>query len=303
MEKLNLTVIILTGNEEIHIRRALENVCPIAQQVFVVDSLSIDRTVEICGEFENVTVVKHAWPGNQAEQFNWALDNLKIKTDWVFRLDADEYLTEDLIAELQQKLPSLPEDVSAVVLPLGRAFHGKVLKHGIVKGIRMIRLFRNGLVRYEQRLMDEHLQVLSGRTVEFENQFIDDSLINMTAFTAKHNSYSNREVALLLDAEYRLTEKSNEPDSLYAEAVAAKRKQKAKYAKMPIYWRSFGYFIYRYFVKLGFLDGRAGFEWDFFQGLWYRMLIDSKVAEAKRICGNDKEKMRAYVSDVLGVKL
>ncbi len=303
MEKLNLSVIILTGNEEIHIRRALENVCPIAQQVFVIDCLSTDRTVDICGEFENVTVLKHAWPGNQAEQFNWALDNLKIDTDWVLRLDADEYLSDALKEEMKKKLPSMPDDVSTVVLPLGRAFHGRVLKHGIVKGIKMIRLFRNGRVRYEQRLMDEHLQVLSGKTEEFENQFIDDNLISMAAFTTKHNGYSNREVALLLDAEYGLSEVSNETDSQYAEEVAAKRKQKAKYAKMPLYWRSFGYFLYRHFVKLGFLDGRVGFEWDFFQGLWYRMLIDSKVAEARRLCGDDKEKLRQYVNDVLGVKL
>lgn len=303
MEKLNLSVIILTGNEEIHIRRALENVCPIAQQVFVIDCLSTDRTVDICGEFENVTVLKHAWPGNQAEQFNWALDNLKIDTDWVLRLDADEYLSDALKEEMKKKLPSMPDDVSTVVLPLGRAFHGRVLKHGIVKGIKMIRLFRNGRVRYEQRLMDEHLQVLSGKTEEFENQFIDDNLISMAAFTTKHNGYSNREVALLLDAEYGLSEVSNEMDSQYAEEVAAKRKQKAKYAKMPLYWRSFGYFLYRHFVKLGFLDGRAGFEWDFFQGLWYRMLIDSKVAEARRLCGDDKEKLRQYVNAVLGVKL
>ena len=303
MEKLDLSVIILTGNEEIHIRRALENVCPMAQHVFVLDCLSTDRTVEICGEFENVTVVKHAWPGNQAEQFNWALDNLYIKTSWIFRLDADEYLTDALKEEMQVKLPKMSDEVSAIVLPLGRAFHGKVLKHGIVRGIKMIRLFRNCKVRYEQRLMDEHLQVLSGNTVEFENQFVDDSLISMAAFTAKHNGYSNREAALLLDAEYGLTELSNEADSQYAEEVAAKRKQKAKYAKMPLYWRSLGYFLYRYIIKLGFLDGRAGFEWDFFQGLWYRMLIDSKVAEARRICGKDKEKMRQYVNDILGVKL
>ena len=300
---IDLTIIILTYNEELHIRRALENACPFAQKVYVVDCLSTDRTVEICGEFENVTVVKHAWPGNQAEQFNWALDNLDIKTSWIFRLDADEYLTDALKEELWQKLPTMPDDVSAVVLPLGRAFHGRILKHGIVKGIKMIRLFRKGKVRYEQRLMDEHLQVLSGKTVEFNNQFVDDSLISMAAFTAKHNGYSNREAALLLDAEYGLTEVSNKSDNQYAEEVAAKRKQKAKYAKMPLYWRSLGYFFYRYFVKLGFLDGRVGFEWDFFQGLWYRMLIDVKIAEAKRLCGHDKEKIRDYIEKNWNIKL
>ena len=151
--------------------------------------------------------------------------------------------------------------------------------------------------------MDEHLQVLSGDTVEFDNQFVDDSLISMAAFTAKHNDYSNREAALLLDAEYELSEQMDGDDGQYAPEVTAKRKQKAKYAKMPLYWRSIGYFIYRYIVKLGFLDGRAGFEWDFFQGLWYRMLIDAKIAEAKRMCGRDKEKMRDYIEKNWNIKL
>ena len=300
--KLNLTVIILTYNEEIHIRRALECVCPIAHQVLVVDSLSTDRTEDICNEYTNVTLYKHAWPGNQAEQFNWALDNLEIDTEWVLRLDADEYLTEELVAEMHQKLPVMAAEVSAVVLPLGRAFHGRLLKHGIVRGIKMIRLFRNGCVRYEQRLMDEHLQVLKGRTIDFENQFVDDSLLSMAAFTAKHNGYSNREAAMLLDAEYKLTELS-ENDAKYADEVAAKRRQKAKYARMPLYWRSLGYFLYRYIIKLGLLDGRAGFEWDFFQGLWYRMLIDSKVAEARRQCGSDKRKLIEYIRCNFGIDL
>ena len=304
MEKLDLSVIILTYNEELHIRRCLENVCQFSKKVFVVDSPSTDKTVEICKEFSNVEIVVHQYPGNQAEQFNWALDNLKIETEWILRLDADEYLTRELMEEMQVKLPVMDADISAVVLPLGRAFHGKLLKHGIVNGVKMIRLFRKGCVRYEQRLMDEHLEVLKGKTITFEHQFVDDSLISMAAFTAKHNGYSNREAAMLLDAEYGLTEVSADIDNQqYAKEVVAKRKLKERYAKMPLYWRSLGYFFYRYIVKLGFLDGRAGFEWDFFQGLWYRMLIDSKIAEARRLCGKDKEKVRRYVNDVLGVKL
>ena len=297
MVKLDISVIILTGNEEIHIRRALENVCPIAKQVFVVDCLSTDRTVEICEAFDNVTVVKHAWPGNQAEQFNWALDNVEINTSWILRLDADEYLTPELIAEMQEKLPRMEPDVSAVVLPLGRAFQGRLLKHGIAKGIKMIRLFRIGKVRYEQRLMDEHLQVLEGKTVEFKGKFVDDSLIGMWAFIAKHNGYSDREAAMLLDAEYNLSDLPEKDDAGYAEVVAAKRKQKAKYAKMPLFWRSIGYFCYRYFVKLGFLDGKEGFLWDFFQGLWYRMLVDAKVYEIKKQCGNDKEAIKKLLKE------
>ena len=301
MEKLDVTFIILTFNEEIHIRRCLENVSPIGKDIVIIDCVSTDRTQEICHEFDNVRVIEHPWPGNQAEQFNWALDNVKILTSWIFRLDADEYLTPELIKEMQVRLPKMNPKISAVVLPLGRAFQGRVLKHGIVKGIKMIRLFRTGKVRYEQRLMDEHLQVLQGETEEFQGKFVDDSLIGIKAFVAKHNGYSDREAAMLLDAEFGLTELSQGDDSCYAEEVAAKRKQKEKYAKMPLFWRAIGYFCYRYFIKLGFLDGKEGFLWDFFQGLWYRMLVDAKVNEAKKACGSNKALMREYIKTKYGI--
>ena len=288
-QSLNLTTIILTYNEELHIRRCLENVCPFSKKVYVIDSPSTDRTAEICREFPNVEVVVHQYPGNQAEQFNWALDNCEIGTEWVLRLDADEYCTHELIREMQEKLPALPNEVSAVVLPLGRVFRGRLLKHSIVNGVKMIRLFRYGRVRYEQRLMDEHLEVLEGGTVAFDNMFVDDNLMSIRGFIDKHNNYSSREAALLLDAEFELCPIDNrDNDTAYAKDVATKRAQKARYAKMPLYWRSLAYFFYRYVVKLGFLDGRAGFEWDFFQGLWYRLLVDSKVAEVRRFvkCNN-----------------
>ena len=286
-QSLNLTTIILTYNEELHIRRCLENVCPFSKKVYVIDSPSTDRTTEICKEFPNVEVVVHPYPGNQAEQFNWALDHCEIGTEWVLRIDADEYCTPELIHEMQDKLPALPNEVSAVVLPLGRVFRGRLLKHSIVNGVKMIRLFRYGRVRYEQRLMDEHLEVMEGGAVAFDNMFVDDNLMSIRGFIDKHNNYSSREAALLLDAEFELCPIDNrDNDTAYAKDVATKRAQKARYAKMPLYWRSLAYFIYRYVVKLGFLDGRAGFEWDFFQGLWYRLLVDSKVAEVRRFVKN-----------------
>jgi hypothetical protein len=204
---------------------------------------------------------------------------------------------------MQERLPQLEEDVSAIVLPLGRVFQGRMLKHGITNGIKMIRLFRTGTVRYEQRLMDEYLQVLRGRTVNFSNKFTDDSRIGIREFVAKHNNYSDREAAMLLNIEFGLTDLSGIGSSEYAKEVVVKRKQKEQYAIMPLFWRSIGYFCYRYFFKLGFLDGKEGFLWDFMQGLWCRMLVDAKVFEAKRYAKGDKEKMREYVSNQLMVKL
>ena len=203
---LDLTVIILTYNEEIHIRRCLENVCPIAKKVIVVDSPSTDRTAEICREFDNVEVVVHKYPGNQAEQFNWALDNLTIDTEWILRLDADEYLLPVLLEEQKEKLCGMEKGVSALYLSRALAFCGRVLHHGIVNGIWIIRIFRKGKARYEKRLMDEHLSI-DGEIVRMENQFVDDNRMTIGQFIIKHEGYASREAALLLDAEYQLTDK------------------------------------------------------------------------------------------------
>lgn len=97
---LDLTVIILTFNEERHIERAIKSVQPIAREIIVVDSFSTDKTCEIA-ESLGARVFSHPWPGNQASQFNWALDNLEITSEWIFRLDADEYILPELSDELQ----------------------------------------------------------------------------------------------------------------------------------------------------------------------------------------------------------
>ena len=298
---LDITAIILTYNEEIHIRRCMENVNQFAKKVYIVDCFSTDRTVEIARKL-GAEVVEHEWPGNQAEQFNWALDTLERNTGWILRLDADEYLLPGLIEELREKLPAISEGVSALSLSLARAFCGKILHHGIVNNIKIIRLFRKGKARYEKRLMDEHLSVLSGETVELKNRFVDDNRMSLGQFTDKHNGYAAREAALLLDAEYHLTDTESMPQD-YGKEVIRKRMQKARYARMPLFWRAFGYFVYRYVIKLGFLDGKEGFLWDFLQGWWYRTLVDAKIYEIKKACGNDKEKIRHFLQNKYNITI
>ena len=292
---LDITAIILTYNEEIHIRRCLENVKQFAKRIIVVDCFSKDKTCEIAKEM-GAEVIQHEWPGNQAEQFNWLIDNVSINTKWILRLDADEYLMPDLIAELNEKLPTMDEGVSALSLSLARAYCGKILHHGIVNGIRIVRIFRTGKARYDKRIMDEHLSILDGKTIEMKHQFVDDNRLTIGQFTIKHENYASREAAILLDEEYHLSD-TRKLEKDHGEEVEKKRAQKAKYAKMPLFWRAFGYFIYRYIVKGGWRDGKEGFLWDFLQGWWYRTLVDAKIFEVKKACGNDKEKIREFLKD------
>lgn len=171
-----------------------------------------------------------------------------------------------------------------------------------MNNIKIIRLFRKGKARYEKRLMDEHLSVLSGETVELKNRFVDDNRMSLGQFTDKHNGYAAREAALLLDAEYHLTDTGSMPQD-HGKEVERKRAQKARYARMPLFWRAFGYFVYRYVIKLGFLDGKEGFLWDFLQGWWYRTLVDAKIYEIKKACGNDKEKIRHFLQDKYNITI
>lgn len=287
---LDISVIILTYNEELHIRRCLENIKSFAKEIFIIDSFSNDKTLEIAKEYDAV-ILQHKWENNYAKQFNWGLKNANIRTKWVLRLDADEYLLPELVKELYEKIDTIPENISGIVFKRRHIFMGKWMKRGIYP-VKLLRLFRNGKAECEQRLMDEHIRLLDGKEIEFENDFCDHNLNNLSWFCHKHVDYAIREAIDLLDVELNLTGAINNDKNIKINKQAFdKRQKKHKYAKMPLFWRSFVYFLYRYFLKGAFLDGKVGFIWTFLQGWWYRTLVDAKVYEIKKECGNDKEKI------------
>lgn len=298
---LDITTIILTYNEEIHIRRCLENVCSFSKKVYVVDSPSTDKTAEICREFSNVELVVHKYPGNQAAQFNWALDNLKIDTEWVLRLDADEYLLPELVDELRTKIPELDTNITGVTFKRRHIFLGRWMKQGTYP-IMILRMFRKGKAKCEQRLMDEHIELLDGASMTFEHDFVDHNLNNLSWWAQKHVNYAIREAAELLDVEYNITN-TNSLARRLSPTTLHKRNLKLKYTRQPLFWRSFAYFCYRYFFKLGFLEGKEGFLWHFLQGWWYRTLVDAKIYEIKTACGHDKEKIKTYLQEVYNIVL
>jgi glycosyltransferase involved in cell wall biosynthesis len=297
----NITVIILTYNEEIHIKRCIERIRPIASKIFVVDSFSTDNTVVIAKEL-GAEVYQNKWENNYAKQFNWALTNLPVQTEWILRLDADEYLSDELISEIKIKLPQLSADISGISFKLRQIFLGKWMKRGIYP-IKLLRLFRYGKGTCEQRWMDEHMKITDGATIEFTHDFMNDNLNNLGWWTAKHNGYAIREAIDLLDVELNLLPDMNDKQAIINEQALSKRKKKLKYASAPLFWRSFAYFIYRYFLRLGFTEGKIGFLWHFLQGWWYRTLVDAKIYEIKKSCGNDKEKIIAYIREKYGITI
>jgi len=289
---IDVSFIILTYNEEIHLKRCLSSIRGLSDQVFLVDSHSTDETCEI-GRSMGAQVYQRPWPGKHSEQLNWGLENLPIQTKWVFKLDADEYLTEELCEELRVRVSSLPEDSTGIVFPLRRVFMGRHIQRG-TGTVRLLRMFRYGKARCEARWMDEHIQPESGCLVDFEHEFADDNLQDIGWWTRKHDGYALREAIDLLDIELGLLAAQENTVALSEEAQT-KRKMKERYVRQPLFFRACLYFIYRYFFKRGFLDGVEGFLWNFLQGWWYRTLVDAKIYEIKKACGNDVAKIKTHL--------
>jgi len=188
---MDLSVIILTFNEEKHIARCIESLLPFANDIFIVDSFSTDKTVEIV-ESLGVKVYQNKWPGNHAIQFQWGLDNCPIETVWVMKMDSDEYVLPDLASEIQQKLQGIPDSVSGVFIKRRVYFMDRWIKHGSYYPTWLLRIWRYKNGKMEQRWMDEHIKLSSGTTVQFEHDLVDDNKNNLTWWTEKHNNYATR---------------------------------------------------------------------------------------------------------------
>ena len=296
-----ITAVILTYNESRHLPRCLESVSHVADRVVVADCYSTDDTVAIARD-QGARVIQKEWI-NYADQFNWALKQLSQDTQWVLRIDADEFLTDELVEEIRRKVPLLDDRVAGVEVNRRMTFLGRPIRHGGVFPIRVLRLFRHGRGRCENRWMDEHILV-DGETVQFEGELIDDNLNSLTWWTDKHNRYASREAVDLLNLEYGFMEMESVAGERGRSQAGTKRWIKEHiYARLPGGFRAFAYFFYRYFLRLGFLDGQEGTAFHFLQGFWYRYLVDAKVAEVKRYMEARGVDVETAIREVLGVEV
>lgn len=302
---LDITVIILTKNEQLHIERSIRNMLGFAKRVVVVDSFSTDSTKEIAGRlgadvFENRFI-------NYAKQFQWALDNCSIGTQWVMRLDADEYLEEDLKNNLLTLLPSAEPGIVGINFKRKHIFWKRWIKHGGRYPLVLLRLWRSGFGRIEDRWMDEHIVVWSGRTITVDGGFCDENLNDIGFFVDKHNKYATREALDVLIEKYSLAERdlALTSDSSSFQASVKRLIKERIYNRMPFYFSSTFYFLWRYFGQLGFLDGKAGLVYHFMQGYWYRFLVGVKIQEIENSVdfGLKREEVIKSLERVTGHKI
>lgn len=301
---MKLAVIILTHNEEIHIERCIRSLQLIASKIFIVDSFSNDRTVEIA-ESHGAVVVQRKWK-NYADQFQWGLDNCGAESEWVMRMDADEYLEPELQQELQQLIAKdISSDVTGFYIRRKVFFYGKWIRHGGFYPHTLLRIWRNGQGRIEQRWMDEHIVLPEGsKTQMVKGHLVDDNLKGISFWINKHNSYASREMVDLLNNKYELLERDDSLKDIDDPQAKWKRIMKDDvYSRLPVGLRSTLYFFYRYIFRFGFLDGGKGFLWHFMQGYWYRLLVDVKIMEIEEQSGGDVNKIKQILAKEHGIKL
>ncbi len=277
----SVSVLILTHNEEKNIAKCIESLLPLTRDIYVVDSGSDDCTVEICQHY-GVQVASRTWT-THAEQFNWGLDYFNFKSQWIMRMDADEELTPELVTQLQTYLVTAPDTVSGIYLRRRVYFMGRWIKHGGYYPTWLLRVFRKGVGRCEALWMDEHIVLDSGHSIRIHADLIDKNNKDLTFWTDKHNKYASREVLDVLEKKHKTSDKNKLTESLIGSQAQSRRWIKNNvYARVPLFVRPLAYFIYRYFIRLGFLDGKEGLIFHVLQGFWYRFLVDAKLFEYER---------------------
>jgi glycosyltransferase involved in cell wall biosynthesis len=274
------SIVILTYNEERNIKACLESIVTLNCPIFLVDSGSTDQTLGIVEKYP-VQVFHHPFE-NYGAQRNWAFEHLPIQTPWILNMDADHRITPELAIELAHIFSNtISEQIKGFLISRRTLFMGKWMKYGGHYPVYHAILFRKGFGNCEDKLYDQHF-VVEGQCETIKTDMIDTLTDSLQSFTERHNRWSTLEAE---DQFYGYATK-NTAQLVQAKANgnAQQRRRYAKslYEKFPLFVRPFIYFLIRYFIKLGFLDGGRGLIFHFLQGFWFRFLVDAKIYELRK---------------------
>ena len=277
----SLTAILMTLNEEQNVGECIRRLGSLPERICVVDSGSTDGTRDIARGL-GAQVVEHPFV-DYASQFNWALEHLDIATEWVLRIDADEFYTPELCAELEAAMAEhARDDVNGFITCSDFCFMGRQLRHGGDKR-RKIVAFRRGHGFMEPRRMDEHTLLKDGRAVALHSRFEHHDHKDLTRWIAKLNLYASREADDYFADRERYRKGEVDLSGIADEALIATRRRKFTfYYRLPKFLRCWMLFLYDYLLRGGFLDGKEGFVYHFMYARWYRTLVDAKILEREK---------------------
>jgi glycosyltransferase involved in cell wall biosynthesis len=261
--KARLSVLVPVKNEERNIAACLESVAW-ADEIWIVDSHSCDRTIDIAKGYTD-KIVQFEYSGGHPKKKNWALENIPFKHEWVLILDCDERVTPELAAEIRDIL-GRSDTAEGYYLNRRLIFLGRWIKHCGWYPSWNMRLFQHNLGRYEQLETDdventgdvevhEHV-VLQGRAEYLRNDLIHEDYKSVYHFIERHNRYSNWDARVYHNLARGEHGSNSIGASLMGSPLERKRYIKRLWARLP--FRPLLRFIWMYFIRLGFLDGRPG---------------------------------------------
>ncbi|MEO1205470.1 MAG: glycosyltransferase family 2 protein [Pseudomonadota bacterium] len=304
-DEKDIHALILTLDEAQHIGRCIDSLAGQCASVTVIDSGSQDQTVAIA-EAKGAHVVVNPFV-NHASQINFGIDHLADHQGWLLRIDADEVLDGDSRQTLRDAVMSASDAVDGLLIQRRIHFLGRRIRHGAIEPSWQLRLWRIGRGRCEQRWMDEHIQV-NGQVAETGVVLSDINLNSLTWWTAKHNAYASREAVEILSQRHGLGDHQG-TDGDRADTKMSPQAQRRRFVKDKIYERlspgvrAMAYFLYRYILRLGILDGRAGFYFHLMQALWYRTLVDAKVTEIELHARTHRVTIPDAIKDRVGIDI
>lgn len=272
------TFVVMTYNEEHLIGDCLDSLADLDGEIFVVDDFSTDDTTARLAA-RGITFVQHKFI-NYAQQRNWAQAHVPFETEWVFHLDADERLTPELRQWLRDDFPTLSAQYDGFLFPRRAVFMGRWIKYGAhYPNNYHARLYRRGMGKCEEKAYDQHF-ICSGREkIIYKRDIINILTDSLDKFINSHNKWATQEAIGILSQQ----DPGEVIPKLSGNPVQRQRWLKNQlFNRTPLFARSFIYFLYRYFIRLGFLDGPEGLIFHFLQGCWFRFLVDAKVYEARQ---------------------
>ena len=272
----NLTVIVLTHNEELNIEECLRSLVPLKCRIVVVDSGSTDKTLEII-QNHKVEIYNHEF-NNYGDQRNWAQQNTGIETDWVLHIDADERLNKVLCENIINVLmDNSNSEIDGYLISRRTIFMGKFIRYGGHYPVYHNRMFRIAKGMCETRLYDQHF-IVDGIVEKLSGDIIDVT-DDLDDWFNRHMKWAEMEAEQILgkNKKNKLVE-----SKLGGTSIERRRWMKNNlYYKMPLFLRCLIYFGYRYFVRLGVLDGYKGLIFHFLHGFWYRFKVDTCILKKK----------------------
>ncbi len=268
----NLCVIFLTLNEELNLQQALRSVAGWAGETLIVDSGSTDATVEIARSF-GCRVISRPFD-NYSAQRNFALSSVGTEFEWVFFLDADEWITPELRNEVATVVGRQPVE-NGFLVKRRLIWMGAWVRRGYYP-TWILRLFRNSAAKCDERGVNEHI-IVEGPIGFLQNDFMHEDRKGITEWVRKHVRYAEMEARLLFDS----TDEQVRSRFFAGQAERKKWFRQRVWKRLPPVVRPFFYFGYRYVLRGGFLDGMPGLSYHFMQALWYQMLIDLRYLELR----------------------